>query len=99
MCALCGVLGNADHWTDAIARPGVFSRNSDAAERRRERMRRVQCANRVLKFYGLKLSEWQGSAFLLSTATRKTEIGDPMAHSWIKGQKHIGPLCDASHTG
>jgi hypothetical protein len=94
MCALCGVLGNADHWTDAIARPGVFSRNSDAAERRRERMRRVQGANRVLKFYGLKLSDWQGSAFLLSTATGKTEMVDHLAHLWIKAEKLTGRLCD-----
>lgn len=94
MCALCGVLGNADHWTDAIARPGVFSRNSDAAERRRERMQRVQCANRVLKFYGLKLSDWQGSAFLLSTATGKTEIVDHLAHLWIKAERLTGRLCD-----
>jgi hypothetical protein len=94
MCALCGVLGNADHWTDAIARPGVFSRNADAAERRRERMRRVQCANRVLKLYGLKLSDWQGSAFLLSTATGKTEMVDHLAHLWIKAEKLTGRLCD-----
>jgi hypothetical protein len=31
MCALCGVLGGADHWTDAIARPGIFTPNTDAA--------------------------------------------------------------------
>ena len=41
MCALCGVLGGPEHWTDAVARPGVFTRNTDAAARRRERMNRV----------------------------------------------------------
>jgi hypothetical protein len=30
MCALCGVLGGAQHWTDAAPRPGVFTRNTDA---------------------------------------------------------------------
>ncbi len=94
MCALCGVLGSADHWTDPIARPGVFSRNWDAAERRRERMRRVQCANRLLRLYGLKLSDWQGSAFLLSTATGRTEIVDHLAHLWIKAEALTGRLCD-----
>ena len=47
MCALCGVLGGPEHWTDAVARPGVFTRNTDAAARRRERMNRVAAANRV----------------------------------------------------
>jgi hypothetical protein len=37
MCALCGVLGGPEHWTDAVARPGVFTRNTDAAARRRKR--------------------------------------------------------------
>lgn len=94
MCALCGVLGSADHWTDPVARPGVFSRNSDAAERRRERMRRVQSANRVLSFYGLKLRDWQGSAFVLSTVTGKTEIVDHLAHLWVAAEKLTGRACD-----
>ena len=42
MCALCGVLGGTEHWTDAVARPGVFTRNTDPVERRRERARRVR---------------------------------------------------------
>ena len=29
MCALCGVLGAPEHSTDAVARPGVFTRNAD----------------------------------------------------------------------
>ena len=58
MCALCGVLGETEHWTDAVARPGVFTRNTDAASRRRERMNRVAAANRVLKHYGMNLADW-----------------------------------------
>ncbi|MFC4171149.1 hypothetical protein ACFOYU_03605 [Microvirga sp. GCM10011540] len=94
MCALCGVLGGSDHWTDAIARPGVFSRNPEAADRRRERSRRVQCANKLLTFYGLRLRDWQGSAFLLTSATGKTEIVDHLAHLWIKAERLTGRKCD-----
>ena len=61
MCALCGVLGGPEHWTDAVARPGVFTRNVDPLQRRRERMHRVAGANRVLELYGLTLADWQGS--------------------------------------
>ena len=81
MCALCGVLGGAEHWTDAVARPGVFTRNTDAASRRRERMSSVAAANRVLKHYRMSLADWQGSAFVLSSATGKTEIVDNLAPS------------------
>jgi hypothetical protein len=70
---LCGVLGGPEHWTDAVARPGVFTRNTDAGARRRERMNRVAAANRVLSHYQMNLADLQGSAFVLSTATGKTE--------------------------
>src|SRR5271157_3860366 len=86
MCALCGVLGGSDHWTDAIARPGVFSRNTDAASRHRERMHRVAAANRILKHYGMTLADWQGASYVLSTATGKTEIVDNLSHLWATAE-------------
>jgi hypothetical protein len=94
MCALCGVLGGSDHWTDAVGRPGVFTRNTDAASRRRERMNRAAAANRVLKHYGMNLADWQGSAFVLSTATGKTEIVDNLAHLWMAAERLLGRPCD-----
>ena len=94
MCALCGVLGATEHWTDAVARPGVFTRNTDAASRRRERMNRVAAANRVLKHYGMNLADWQGSAFVLSTATGKTEIVDNLGHLWMAAERLHGRPCD-----
>jgi hypothetical protein len=94
MCALCGVLGGIEHWTDAVARPGVFTRNTDAASRRRERLNRVAAANRVLKHYRMNLDDWQGSAFVLSTATGKTEIVDNLAHLWMAAERLLGRPCD-----
>ena len=94
MCALCGVLGGSEHWTDAVARPGVFTRNTDAASRRRERLNRVAAANRVLKHYRMTLADWQGSAFVLSTATGKTEIVDNIAHLWTAAERLLGKPCD-----
>jgi len=92
MCALCGVLGGTEHWTDAVA--GVFTRNTDAASRRRERINRVAAANRVLAYYRMNLSDWQGSAFVLSTATGKSEIVDNLAHLWIAAERLLGRPCD-----
>jgi hypothetical protein len=94
MCALCGVLGGAEHWTDAVARPGVFTRNTDAASRQRERLDRVAAANRVLKHYRMSLADWQGSAFVLSSATGKTEIVDNLAHLWTAAERLFGGPCD-----
>jgi hypothetical protein len=94
MCALCGVLGGSGHWTDAAARPGLFTRNTDALARRRERMKRVACANRVLRFYGLTLDDWQATSFVLSTATGKTEIVDNLGHLWSSAERLLGRPCD-----
>ena len=94
MCALCGVLGGPEHWTDAAARPGIFTRNTDPASRRRERMHRVAAANRVLACYRMTLADWQGSAFVLSTATGKTEIVDNLGHLWTAAERLTGKECD-----
>jgi hypothetical protein len=94
MCALCGVLGPDGHWTDAAARPGVFSRTADPLARRRERARRVQVANRVLHAYGMSLADWQGSAFVLSTATGKSELVEHLTHLWAAADRLSGRECD-----
>lgn len=94
MCSLCGVLGGSDHWTDSAARPGVFTRNTDSLSRRRERMQRVALANKVLRHFGMTLSDWQGSSFLLSTLTGKTEIVDNLAHLWVIAERLSGGACD-----
>jgi hypothetical protein len=94
MCALCGVLGGAGHWTDAVQRPGVFTRNVDGVQRRRERAHRIACASDILRFYGLTLSDWQASSYVLSTATGKTEIVDSLAHLWPTAEKLLGRPCD-----
>ena len=94
MCALCGVLGGAEHWTDAVVRPGVFSRNTDAASRRRERASQMAAANRVLKHYRVSLADWQGTTFVLSGATGKTEIVDNLGHLWAAAERLTGKPCD-----
>ena len=94
MCALCGVLGGDDHWSDAVARPGVFTLNTTPHDRRRERANRVAKANRILNRFGLSLSDWQGSSYLLSTATGKSEIIDNLAHLWPTAERLSGQAFD-----
>jgi len=94
MCALCGVIGGNPHWTDGSPRPGAYNRVATTPERRRERQSRVAVANQVLQAFGMKLADWQGAAFLLSTATGKSEMVDDLGHLWIVAEKLAGRTCD-----
>ena len=94
MCSLCGILGANEHWADAAAREGVYTRNADPVARRRERADRVRLANRVLALYGMRLADWQGASFLLSTLTGKSEIVEDLGHLWPAAEKLSGRLCD-----
>ncbi len=94
MCALCSVLGGAEHWADAHARPGAFTRNTGPLERRRERARRLAHANRMLGPLGLTLSDWQGSDFLLATRTGRIELVENLSHLWVAAEALLGRPID-----
>jgi hypothetical protein len=94
MCSLCGVLGGNEHWADAVARAGVYTRNGGIIERRRERANRVRVANKVLAHFGMTLSDWLGTSFLLSTRTGKTEIIADLGHLWPAAERLSGRVCD-----
>jgi hypothetical protein len=94
MCSLCGVLGGNEHWADAVARPGIFTRDANPIDRRRERAKRVRVANRILARFGMALADWQGTAFLLSTRTGKIEIVADLGHLWSAAERLSGRICD-----
>jgi hypothetical protein len=94
MCGLCGVLGGPAHWADAAARPGVFSRQDDEFARRRERRLRVAHAAPLLAHFGLKLEDWQGSAFQLANRTGGSELVADLAHLWAAAERLAGRACD-----
>lgn len=86
MCALCGVLGEAEHWSDAPASdPGLSSQ----AERRR----RVAVANPLLAPYGLKLADWAGR-FVLSGRTGKSVVVDHFGSIWQHADALRTQPCD-----
>lgn len=99
MCALCGVLGGGDHWTDPIGRDGVYVRAADASQRRRERLRRVLEANAMLGLFGLSLEDWQGSSYILRSRTGKTEMVDQLAALWLAAEKMTGRPIDPLDIG
>lgn len=99
MCSLCGVLGGNEHWTDAVVRPGVFTRNVGSVDRRRERARRVAAANRMLAAFGMSLSDWQGASFVLATRTGKSEMIEDLGHLWPAAERLSGRICDPLDPG
>jgi hypothetical protein len=78
MCGLCGVFLTETHWADS----NVAGADEGARTRRHERQRRVALTNRVLRHYALKVSDWQGSAYLLSTLTGHTSVVPSIAAVW-----------------
>ncbi len=88
MCGLCGILGGSAHWADAV--PSV----ERGATRRRERLDRVRLVNDVLRPFALRLHDWQGSAFLLSNRTGRTEIVDDLAALWSAAARMTGRVLD-----
>lgn len=82
MCALCGVFAGEAHWTEASVSAGDAGRT-----RRHERLHRVALANRLLKQVGLKLGDWQGSAYLLAGPTGQTAIVTSVAAVWPEAER------------
>jgi hypothetical protein len=90
MCGLCGILGNASHWTDGPADGDVGALQN----RRAARLARVRMMNEVLAPFGLKLSDWQGSDYLLSGSTGRTEVVGDLVQVWRAAQQMSGRVCD-----
>jgi hypothetical protein len=91
MCGLCGVLGDGSHWAD-----GVADRPASAVPwlRRQARRQRVTFGNAILRPYGLSLTDWQGSAFLLRNRTGATEMVDSLGDLWPKAERLAGMEID-----
>jgi hypothetical protein len=88
MCGLCGMLGGEVHWSEGA--PG----RAVAQTRRAERLYRAALINAVLEYYGLTLADWQGSSYLLSNRTGRTEIVSDLAQLWQSAERMLGRRCD-----
>ncbi len=86
MCALCGALGGEDHWATRA--------DASGQTRRAQRLARVGAANVVLRAFALRLDDWQGTAFVLSSATGRREIVDSLPHVWEMAARMLGRPID-----
>jgi hypothetical protein len=88
MCALCGAFGGEEHWS---TRAELFA---PGHTRRAERLGRVAAANAVLGAFALKLDDWEGKSFLLSSATGRREIVDTLPQVWEMAGRMLGRKID-----
>jgi hypothetical protein len=94
MCSLCGILGCDDHWSHAVARDGVYTRNTDRLARRAEAARRAKVANAALAHLRLSFGDWQGRSYVLRSATGKTVLFDALGHLWPEAEALSGRVLD-----
>lgn len=88
MCILCGELVSSFHWSDMnlVGQKATISVNENARERKRARLKRVKLLNEILRFYGLKIADWQGSKFVLSDKKGQSVIVNDLGDLWDKAR-------------
>lgn len=94
MCVLCGVLGEEAHWTEAAGRDDPSAGTPRAPTRRHARQYRVALANKVLRHYGLTLTDWDGHAYVLGSRTGRSEIVRHLGAVWPLAERMAGRRCD-----
>lgn len=81
MCGLCAALNAGRAWTDAAGRP-QFSKAGSPIRASDERARLVRLANGVLQHYGLTVSDWGGSSYMVVNSAGQNENVYALAGIW-----------------
>ena len=76
------------------ASPEAFGGQGAVRPRRQERFHRVKLINESLRVFALRLDDWQGQSFILSSRTGKTEIVDNLMAVWPAAEQMIGRPLD-----
>ena len=99
MCGLCGILGDGTHWADGVAGPGDQAASAVPWLRRQARRQRVALGNQVLRAYGLRLADWQGTRFLLSNRTGASRVVTGLGDLWPAADRMSGRPLDPLDPG
>lgn len=104
MCILCGEFVTRIHWTEkhaedkARASIDAGTKDENRRNRRRERVRRAAVTNEVLRHYGLKVSDWSGTKYILRDGKGRSELVQDLGSLWPAAQKLTGwPLDPLDH--
>jgi hypothetical protein len=100
MCVLCGEFVTRIHWTEkhaedrARASTDAGAKDESRRNRRRERTRRATVTNQVLRHYGLNVSDWSGTKYILRDGKGRSELVQDLGSLWPVAQKLTGRLLD-----
>jgi hypothetical protein len=98
VCVLCGEFVSNPHWTDRrfedAVREGRISEGEYQRMRRRGRIRRAELVGEVLRHYGLTLSEWSGSKYILRDGKGRSEIVGDLGGVWAAAERMLGHAPD-----
>lgn len=81
MCGLCGTLGGPAHWSEGAAWLDT------PTTRRAERLQQEQICRALLQPLGLRVDDWQGSAWIVSSGTGKREVLHSLPEVWRTAQR------------
>ena len=92
MCALCGGIEQARHWTDRLE--ATESEAEGPAAWRQSRQMQVALANRILSQLGLEVRDWDAHAFVLGNRTGQCELVPRLAAMWNTAERLARCRCD-----
>jgi hypothetical protein len=80
VCPLCGAL-LTEHW-------------ADGGDARRSRVLRTRMVRRVLSDFGVTLSDWGGSAYVLHDGKGRAEVVHDLSTLWAEAERLAGRPLD-----
>jgi hypothetical protein len=80
MCGLCGALGGENHWTAGH----TLDPEQATHQRRRERTYRIALINRVLSPSRVTVRDFQGSSYVVATATGQEALASDLGEIWAQ---------------
>lgn len=84
MCALCGVLMDGPHWTEAGTDAGRSGAALEARTRYLDRVYRLKLVNRVLEGYGCTADDFAGGQYVVrNKAGGATEVVANLPQLWL----------------
>jgi hypothetical protein len=89
MCVLCTGAILQVHWTDRKT-GNAIPEGDQLRFQRRERLHRASLANKILRHYGLKVDDWNGSKFVLSDRKGRQEIINDLGGLWPVAERLAG---------
>ncbi|ASW04320.1 hypothetical protein [Paraburkholderia aromaticivorans] len=87
MCGMCGLLGGGNHWSNTTA-------PDSGPNARRQRYIRAALANRILIPLRLRLDDFHGQSFVLSSPTGRSELVGDFAQVWKVAETMLGRPLD-----